>query len=151
MRYPMSIIPLVDIQKVFSPFRIAVNRSADIDIRPAIIVDVHYRHTFTPLTRTIHSRSSRHILKPEIPFVQIKLIRHQVTGEIYVLQAILVEIPDAYPTSIIHIDHIRSIDRIILYNGIVEMYARLRGRQGHKQRLLSGTGNQHKQKSTTSY
>jgi len=76
---------------------------------------VYNRHAAAPFAITVHFCDRCNVLKFEMAFVQIKLARYLIAGEVNILQSILVEITNTDAGSVIHICNVERVDRIVLY------------------------------------
>ena len=72
------------------------------------------------------------ILKLQVSFVQIQFVLHHITGEIQILQIIIVDIAGCHSTAHIDIGVGKIIDKGIFLQIVGECYAALLGRKSIK-------------------
>jgi hypothetical protein len=94
--FPGSVHSLVYKEHVLSLIRIGVRGGADIQVHPAIVVDIHDRYTTIPTSLYIDVGSICHIFKLKFTFIQVERIRYLVTGKKNVLKTIVIKIGDPY-------------------------------------------------------
>ena len=97
-------------------------RITDINIQPAIIIDIHHGHAGTPHTILTESGLSRYILKTHPAFIQVQFILPHITGQNHIGQAIIIDIAQSYPSAIIKVAETETVVRFIINHGIGEIY-----------------------------
>jgi hypothetical protein len=125
---PIFIQSLVDIKQVSSLQGIALDGRADINIRPAVVIDIHYRDAAAPLPCPVNSGFFGDVVKFEVSPVQVQFIGYHIASEIDIGQAILVEISNPHTAPVINIGHIQGVYRIVFYDLVVEVNAGMIGR-----------------------
>jgi hypothetical protein len=105
------------------------------------MIDINRGDAPGPPAHAIYAGSGGNILKTKATLVQVKFVRYQVAGEIQVLQAIIIEISCCDPAAIIDVLEIDYIDRIILDDGIGEIYPGAAGLHHAKELTILSAGN----------
>jgi len=100
-----GIVVAVDEELVFSEGAVVhMSRVADIDVEPAVAVDIGHYDTGAPLLFT--SRESclfRYILELKIAFIEIELVGAHIGSEEDVGQAVVIDVSDGYAAAIVEI------------------------------------------------
>jgi hypothetical protein len=123
MRNAVLVQALVDVQEVSPHPGIALDVDANIDIRPAVIVDIYYRYPPAPFSLATNPGDIGNVFENKIPFIQVKFVGYGIAGEIDVRLAIPVEIANPYTASIVNIDIVKNVDTVVLYDLIIEVNA----------------------------
>jgi hypothetical protein len=123
MRHTVPVRPLVDIQQVLPVCRVTADGGTDINIGPAVIIDIDYRHSLTPLSTPAYACFIRDIFELEITLIEIELIGHTIAGKIDIRAPIAVKVTDAYAAAIVQVGHVEGIDGVVLDNKVVKINA----------------------------
>jgi len=96
---------------------------ADIDIEPAIVVDVHEHHACTPHAVLAEAGLVRDVFEVKVAFVEIKFIVRHVGGEEDVGEAVVVDIPDGDATAVVEIAEKEAIIEPTIFYVVLKMDA----------------------------
>ena len=102
------------------------HHSANVNIQPTIVVDIHHGDPRVPVGIAHHTRSDSDVFELEVPLVQVEFIFPFVGREINVLQTIIVDVPNSNPATVIKIEIIEYTQLLRVGKLISETDARLR-------------------------
>jgi hypothetical protein len=100
---------------------IAADRGANIDIRPAVIIDIAYCHTLTPLSCSAYAGFVRDIFELKITFIEVQPVGDAVAGKIDIGATVAVEVADTHTTAVIEVGHVHGINGVVFDDTIVEI------------------------------
>ena len=86
---------------------------ADVNIQPAISIDIRHGHTRTPSAGSSHSCFFGYIFKLKVPFVEVQLIGSEVGRKIQIRKAIVIHISNGYPTPIVEVAVGKDIEVLV--------------------------------------
>src|SRR5437868_11095163 len=99
-----------------------MTRIANIDIEPAIIVDISHYGPCAPHAILPHTTGIGNVFKLPVAFVQEKFVLAHVACQEHITQSIIIDIPDRYSTSIVKVPELKTIIRIIVHYRILKIY-----------------------------
>ncbi len=123
MRDAVLVRALVDIQQVPPQPGVGLDGRANINIRPAVIIDIDYRGAPAPFPIASNPGDIGNVFENKIPLIQVKLIGYHIAGKIDIRQAIVIKIADANTGPIVNIDDVKNIDTVIFCDLIIEVNA----------------------------
>jgi hypothetical protein len=135
---------LVDEKKMSPPGARSPPGHADINIRPAVIVDIDYGYPVAPSPRARDPGPVCYVFESKVSTVEIKFVGDNTTGKIKIGKPVPVEVTDPYAAAIVQELQIDRVDRIVFNHPVVEINARMRGRDLFEQgwmRVAAGQDN----------
>ena len=126
MRNTLFICSLINIQNVSSAQRILIDGVAYIHIHQPVVIDINYSDSPGPSAHPTNTGLFCYILKFEIAFVEIKPAGYRIAGKIDIRQPVIIKITNTNPTTIININNIQRVNRIIFDYDIIEIYTGMR-------------------------
>ena len=102
------------------------HHSANVNIQPTVVVDIHHGDPCVPVGVTHHTRSDSNVFKLEVALVQVKFIFPLVGREVNILQTIVVDVSNSKPATVIKIEIIEYTQLLSVGKLIGETDARLR-------------------------
>jgi hypothetical protein len=117
-----SKVVVIDEKLVPPQFRVKhIAGITDINIQPAVVVDINQYNTGTPLFFCRKTGSFRNIFKLKIPFVEVELVASLVGSKKNIRQPVIVEVADGNTAAIIKIPVIEHIETAVLREFVLEM------------------------------
>src|SRR5256714_4208672 len=92
---------LIDVQLVRPPLTRDVAGVANVDVQPAIAIDIGQSDSRSPQPFAFDSRFLSDVLELEVTFVEIEVIAVLVGGEHDLGQTISIQVPDGYSTAVV--------------------------------------------------
>ena len=115
-------ILVVDIEFIQPVSVIDPSRITDVNIQPAIVIDIHHGHAGAPHTILPEPGFGSDILKFHPAFIQVYFIFPHITGKDHIGQAIIIDIAQSHPAAIIKIAKAETVIRFIIDDDIGEIY-----------------------------
>jgi hypothetical protein len=102
-------VTLVDIEPVLTLQAFVVPDLANVQIQKAIAVYICHGHASGPATFASYLCRFGDILKLEVSLVEVQFVAALVAGKINVHQAIIVDVPERYPATVVEIQVLEDI------------------------------------------
>ncbi len=94
---------VIDIQLALRSYTIYVAGTTNINIEPAIVIDIYHYNSGTPILLVNKSRLLRNIFKLPITFVFIKLVGAHIGRKKNICESIIIDITNGYASAVIKI------------------------------------------------
>src|ERR1700722_2064248 len=109
---------------------------ADIDVQPAVAVDVDHGDAGAPHAILAKAGFVGDVFKFEIPFVEIKLIGPHIGGEEDIGKAVVVDVADGYAAAVVKVAEEKTVIETSVLYGVLEPDAGAVGIQQGKHGLF---------------
>ena len=116
-------IVVIDIEFIPSVAVAHVARVADVDIQPAVIVDIDEYDAGAPHAVLPESGFGGSILEVKISFVEIDLIIAHIGGEHDVGKAVVIQIADGYAAAVVKIAKEKAVFQFVVDYFVIEIDA----------------------------
>ncbi len=93
---------------------------ADVDVGPAVAIDVHNGYASAPDMGAGHASGFRHVFEDKIALIEVQLIPLEVACEVNIQQSILIKIRQTNPTAIVKIPVGIGVDVFGDQEGVLE-------------------------------
>ena len=130
-----SAVFLVDVQLIFAVITFDLARVANVDVQPTVAIDVGHTYPGRPGAFATHLGFFRNVFKLPIAPIEVQAILIHIGGKVDVDQAIVVDIPQCDPSTIVEIAVGINIEFLIEFQLIDKFNTRNRTGHFRKQRL----------------
>src|SRR5690606_332318 len=114
-------VAVVDKQFVLAILTLEVAGVAYIDVDPSIAIDVGHGDAGAPVLGSCHASGFGNVFEAEIALVEKEPIGPHVSGKEYVVEAVVVDVADAYPTPVVVISEGEDIEVLLIFDAVDEV------------------------------
>ena len=120
-------VALVDKQFVFLVVALDVAGVADVNIQPAVAIDVGHRHPGRPAPRSRYAGRFGHVLELQIAPIEVEPVGQAIGAEVDIGQAVVINVADGYAAAIVIVAVAKYIEVAVGGQLVDEVDAGFRG------------------------
>ena len=116
-------VVVIDVKFVAPPAVAHVAGIADVDIQPAVVVDVDEDCAGAPHAVLVEARLRGNVFKMEIAFIEIEFVASHVRREENIREAVVVDVADGNPAAVVEVPEKEAIVQPLISDLVVEFDA----------------------------
>jgi len=116
-----SEVAIVDEQKIFSPCCKGIRRTANVNVKLSVTVDVNHGGSGTPSLLTRNTAPVGDVFKFKIALVQVQAILYHISGEENILQTVVVDVANGYTCAVVEIGIIKYVKIFVFEKNVPEI------------------------------
>ena len=121
---------LVDVQFVAAVVTLDITGVADVDVEPAVRIDVGHRHAGTPGGLSRYAGPLGHVLELHVPPVEEEAVIYPVTAQVDVGQSVVVDVTQGHAAAVVEVAVGVDVEVLVEVERIGEVDPGDGGRQG---------------------